>query len=852
MAGLFTWRALRVCAVVFGLGRAGSRAQQEPSAPTEDAVPASEPPLLVILEPRSRGSQWRPLSLARRRGGAADPGNASDVVWSVRTSGAIDVTGAYAAAARVRKEHQAFVWGAAGGRRWVVCFEAGLAGAEAACGFGATCLSVLDGSEVLDVPLCLPPHAMVPDALGPTTGPERAPRPPYRPLVVKGWLQRLTHGNIGPGGGDASAVGRTAVLIPPYAEPHDRGEAPHDDVLHRFHSNALDRGRGNGSDVLEAAARALSALRHGAPAESGASAAAFRVTAVLTGGLGNQLFQVFGALAYCLAHGAACELSDEGVEGGDYGRDTYWETVFKGVAALRRNSTVVRAGAGHAADPAVGTAADGATGSAGDAASAARCSGGPPRLRGGGTVLGLLADDAWGFLPLPPPPRGVSAAAALHGFFQSFRYFGAPAAAEVGAVLGLGGLRGAECGQLRAHFPGLPPLLQKERTAPHSNLNSSRGSGSSGDGDGGGGGFDGDGDNGDGGFDLDGSEDSLVTISLHFRIGDYVRLGDYYHVQPVEYYERALKHLLDRTMGPVAAGQAHAGPAARAHVLVFCHADDRPTVGAHVAALELAFRCDPRVAVPFHAVPAGLPDWRQLLLMSCASAHAIANSSFSWWAAFLHELLRRRGDSAAVATTGDGTAGKGTALGMAARKGSNSGHGAEEVPVAYPSLHFGPAHIAHFHKRDMYPAHWTEVSAEAASAGVRVAVKVEEQVVASPALPPLGAACELNDGDGGLSVRVEHPISGGAAASPLAPVLDASVASGCLADDLRQHPAAWALCIELDGAMPDCHSVAGGPSGIPLLPLGPPGQSHAIRAFFSRGGDERTRFAEATVRFRAA
>jgi hypothetical protein len=109
------------------------------------------------------------------------------------------------------------------------------------------------------------------------------------------------------------------------------------------------------------------------------------------------------------------------------------------------------------------------------------------------------------------------------------------------------------------------------------------------------------------------SYDSPV-ISVHFRLGDYKNKQMYHPILPLEYYQKALQ-CFDKT---------------KRTVLYFCEKEDDEVVSTNIEILEMNFS-----HLLFIKVDNEIEDWKQLLLMSCCDHHIIANSSFSWWGAYL-------------------------------------------------------------------------------------------------------------------------------------------------------------------------------------------------------------------------
>jgi len=148
---------------------------------------------------------------------------------------------------------------------------------------------------------------------------------------------------------------------------------------------------------------------------------------------------------------------------------------------------------------------------------------------------------------------------------------------------------------------------------------------------------------------------STHTISMHFRLGDYKYKQAYHPVLSPTYYQRALTHLLTRISTP------------HIKVLYFCEAEDNDYVTNVIDGLRQSVG----QSIDFTKVDDTITDWQQLMLMSCCDSHIIANSSFSWWGAYL----------------------------------------CNSTPfVCYPSVWFGPA-MSTTDVSDLFPETWMKIDA---------------------------------------------------------------------------------------------------------------------------------------------
>lgn len=110
------------------------------------------------------------------------------------------------------------------------------------------------------------------------------------------------------------------------------------------------------------------------------------------------------------------------------------------------------------------------------------------------------------------------------------------------------------------------------------------------------------------------------NIAMHFRLGDYKNIQDCHPLMNYEYYDRALRHIINSKSDVV-----H-------RVLYFCQEEDNLTVREIIDKLSDEFP-----GIIFEKADDSIPDWQQLLLMSCCNDNIIANSTFSWWGAYFNE-----------------------------------------------------------------------------------------------------------------------------------------------------------------------------------------------------------------------
>lgn len=154
--------------------------------------------------------------------------------------------------------------------------------------------------------------------------------------------------------------------------------------------------------------------------------------------------------------------------------------------------------------------------------------------------------------------------------------------------------------------------------------------------------------------------DHFHTVSMHFRLGDYKHIQHCHPLMSYEYYEKSFQTIYNKVEN---AQKTHNKKPIK--VLYFCQEEDNEVVSEMIYKLNVKFRdCE------FVKVNDNIPDWKQLLIMSCCNDNIIANSTFSWWGAYLN-----------------GKPGK---------------------MVCYPGRWFGPQ-LANKDTRDLFPILWTKI-----------------------------------------------------------------------------------------------------------------------------------------------
>ena len=105
--------------------------------------------------------------------------------------------------------------------------------------------------------------------------------------------------------------------------------------------------------------------------------------------------------------------------------------------------------------------------------------------------------------------------------------------------------------------------------------------------------------------------DAMHTISIHFRMSEYKKNPGRKLILPLDYYVNSLVNV-----------------AVPSRALVFCEKEDNEVTAQYMDVLRIRF---PQIS--FIKISDDIPDWKQIIMMSCCDTHIISNSSFSWWGA---------------------------------------------------------------------------------------------------------------------------------------------------------------------------------------------------------------------------
>jgi hypothetical protein len=111
-----------------------------------------------------------------------------------------------------------------------------------------------------------------------------------------------------------------------------------------------------------------------------------------------------------------------------------------------------------------------------------------------------------------------------------------------------------------------------------------------------------------------------ATVAMHFRIGDYVAIQDFHPIMDYKYYRDSLVYIVEHIGAPI-------------DVYYFCEEGDVVRVKKTIARLAAVFGDTAKFV---RGATDATPAYDQMLMMSLCDHNVIANSTFSWWSAFLN------------------------------------------------------------------------------------------------------------------------------------------------------------------------------------------------------------------------
>jgi hypothetical protein len=123
------------------------------------------------------------------------------------------------------------------------------------------------------------------------------------------------------------------------------------------------------------------------------------------------------------------------------------------------------------------------------------------------------------------------------------------------------------------------------------------------------------------------------TISMHFRLGDYKKLQGYHPVLPKEYYLNALLYI-KKALSNLKINNINNSESGSLKILYFCENCQEDLADVEKTIHYLKSHLNQNII--FEKIDVSLEDWEQMIIMSLCSCNIIANSTFSWWGAYLN------------------------------------------------------------------------------------------------------------------------------------------------------------------------------------------------------------------------
>jgi hypothetical protein len=111
------------------------------------------------------------------------------------------------------------------------------------------------------------------------------------------------------------------------------------------------------------------------------------------------------------------------------------------------------------------------------------------------------------------------------------------------------------------------------------------------------------------------------SISIHFRLGDYKYIQEHHNILNIEYYINSIAYIIKTTKKN------------DWDIIFFCEKDDINLVNENINIIKKKQDFN---KINFICIDFNYEDYEQLIIMSLCKHNIIANSSFSWWGAYLN------------------------------------------------------------------------------------------------------------------------------------------------------------------------------------------------------------------------
>jgi hypothetical protein len=115
------------------------------------------------------------------------------------------------------------------------------------------------------------------------------------------------------------------------------------------------------------------------------------------------------------------------------------------------------------------------------------------------------------------------------------------------------------------------------------------------------------------------SEDKTY-VSLHFRIGDYKNYSHIHPILSISYYANSINYICERDD-------------TEKEILIFGESEDELIINTNIDYLKSIF---PQISF-VNIMDKHFKDYEEMILMSKCKYNIIANSTFSWWGAYLNK-----------------------------------------------------------------------------------------------------------------------------------------------------------------------------------------------------------------------